>query len=57
MCGFVFTAEFVYIDLTSLKSVRNFAQAFKQRRLPLHVLVNNGRVHCRGWGGGAQYPL
>ncbi|XP_034007035.1 dehydrogenase/reductase SDR family member on chromosome X [Trematomus bernacchii] len=34
-------AEFVYIDLTSLKSVRNFAQAFKQRRLPLHVLVNN----------------
>ncbi|XP_029306885.1 polyprenol dehydrogenase [Cottoperca gobio] len=34
-------AEFVYMDLTSLKSVRHFVQAFKQRRLPLHVLVNN----------------
>ncbi|XP_070786891.1 polyprenol dehydrogenase [Enoplosus armatus] len=34
-------AEFVYVDLTSLKSVRQFAQAFKDRGLPLHVLVNN----------------
>ncbi|XP_074483929.1 polyprenol dehydrogenase [Sebastes fasciatus] len=34
-------AEFVFIDLTSLKSVRQFVQAFKERRLPLHVLVNN----------------
>ncbi|KAM6892682.1 polyprenol dehydrogenase isoform 2-T2 [Lycodopsis pacificus] len=33
--------EFVFLDLTSLKSVRQFAQAFKDRGLPLHVLVNN----------------
>uniref|UniRef100_A0AAQ4R083 BED-type domain-containing protein n=1 Tax=Gasterosteus aculeatus aculeatus TaxID=481459 RepID=A0AAQ4R083_GASAC len=33
--------EFVFLDLTSLKSVRQFAQAFADRGLPLHVLVNN----------------
>ncbi|XP_068447071.1 dehydrogenase/reductase SDR family member on chromosome X [Clinocottus analis] len=33
--------EFVFIDLTSLKSVRQFAQNFTARGLPLHVLVNN----------------
>ncbi|XP_029985401.1 polyprenol dehydrogenase isoform X4 [Sphaeramia orbicularis] len=34
-------AEFVFLDLTSLKSVRHFADSFKRRGLPLHVLVNN----------------
>ncbi|XP_023152970.2 dehydrogenase/reductase SDR family member on chromosome X [Amphiprion ocellaris] len=34
-------AEFVFVDLTSLKSVRQFAQTFRDRGLPLHVLVNN----------------
>uniref|UniRef100_A0A3B5BFW1 Dehydrogenase/reductase X-linked n=1 Tax=Stegastes partitus TaxID=144197 RepID=A0A3B5BFW1_9TELE len=34
-------AEFVFVDLTSLKSVRQFVQTFKARGLPLHVLVNN----------------
>ncbi|KAM3585250.1 uncharacterized protein V6R79_011852 [Siganus canaliculatus] len=34
-------AEFIFIDLTSLKSVRQFVQTFKAKGLPLHVLVNN----------------
>ncbi|XP_041638191.1 dehydrogenase/reductase SDR family member on chromosome X isoform X2 [Cheilinus undulatus] len=34
-------AEYIYVDLTSLKSVRQFAQKFKERGLPLHLLVNN----------------
>ncbi|CAJ1087171.1 dehydrogenase/reductase SDR family member on chromosome X [Xyrichtys novacula] len=34
-------AEFVFLDLTSLKSVRQFAQSFKNKGLPLHLLVNN----------------
>ncbi|KAM9821153.1 polyprenol dehydrogenase [Neosynchiropus ocellatus] len=34
-------AEYVFLDLTSLKSVRQFAQKFKARGLALHVLVNN----------------
>lgn len=41
---FLSTAEFIYVDLTSLKSVRQFAQTFKSRGLSLHVLVNNGTL-------------
>ncbi|XP_034720839.1 dehydrogenase/reductase SDR family member on chromosome X isoform X2 [Etheostoma cragini] len=33
--------EYVFVDLSSLKSVRQFAQTFQNRGLPLHVLVNN----------------
>ena len=29
------------LDLSSLKSVAAFAAAFKQRKLPLHLLINN----------------
>ncbi|XP_028323539.1 polyprenol dehydrogenase [Gouania willdenowi] len=34
-------AEFIYLDLTSLKSTRQFVHTFKSKALPLHVLVNN----------------
>ncbi|KAM9333983.1 polyprenol dehydrogenase [Symphorus nematophorus] len=33
--------EFIFVDLTSLKSVRQFVQLFKAKGLPLHVLINN----------------
>ncbi|XP_072513408.1 polyprenol dehydrogenase isoform X2 [Salminus brasiliensis] len=36
--------EFMYLDLASLKSVRQFVQRFKSKGLPLHVLVNNAGV-------------
>ncbi|XP_026788169.1 dehydrogenase/reductase SDR family member on chromosome X isoform X4 [Pangasianodon hypophthalmus] len=36
--------EFMYLDLASLKSVRQFVQRFKARGLPLHTLVNNAGV-------------
>ncbi|KAJ8350757.1 hypothetical protein SKAU_G00258870 [Synaphobranchus kaupii] len=36
--------EFQFIDLASLKSVRQFVHKFKDRGLPLHVLVNNAGV-------------
>jgi NAD(P)-dependent dehydrogenase (short-subunit alcohol dehydrogenase family) len=35
-------AEFMHIDLASLKSVKAFADEFKKRNQPLHVLMNNG---------------
>uniref|UniRef100_A0A3B3WZ00 Dehydrogenase/reductase (SDR family) X-linked n=1 Tax=Poecilia mexicana TaxID=48701 RepID=A0A3B3WZ00_9TELE len=38
---FLLPAEFVFVDLTSLKSVRHFVQKFRDRSLPLHVLINN----------------
>ncbi|MBN3309359.1 DHRSX reductase, partial [Amia calva] len=38
------TVQFSYLDLTSLRSVHQFVQRFKDRGLPLHVLVNNAGV-------------
>ncbi|XP_008289036.1 dehydrogenase/reductase SDR family member on chromosome X-like [Stegastes partitus] len=36
--------EFKKLDLASLQSVRQFAQSFKERDLPLNILVNNASV-------------
>ncbi|XP_072253353.1 polyprenol dehydrogenase-like isoform X1 [Leuresthes tenuis] len=36
--------EFRKLDLASLHSVRQFAQTFKERKLPLNILVNNAGV-------------
>ncbi|XP_032736140.1 dehydrogenase/reductase SDR family member on chromosome X [Lontra canadensis] len=36
--------EFLYCDLASLKSIRQFVQMFKKKEIPLHVLVNNAGV-------------
>jgi dehydrogenase/reductase SDR family protein 13 len=47
-------AEFIALDLGDLASVRQCAQAFNARNLPLHVLVNNA-----GLGGkrGSRSPV
>ncbi|XP_058569695.1 dehydrogenase/reductase SDR family member on chromosome X isoform X1 [Neofelis nebulosa] len=36
--------EFLYCDLASLTSIRQFVQKFKKKKIPLHVLVNNAAV-------------
>ncbi|XP_026231400.1 dehydrogenase/reductase SDR family member on chromosome X-like isoform X2 [Anabas testudineus] len=36
--------EFMKLDLASSQSVRHFVQSFKQRGLPLNILVNNAGV-------------
>ncbi len=36
--------EFLSLDLSSLESVRDCANSFKERGLPLHLLVNNAGV-------------
>ncbi|XP_042351197.1 dehydrogenase/reductase SDR family member on chromosome X isoform X2 [Plectropomus leopardus] len=36
--------EFFRLDLASLQSVRQFVQSFKERDLPLNILVNNAGV-------------
>ncbi|KAM6211704.1 LOW QUALITY PROTEIN: polyprenol dehydrogenase [Sarcoramphus papa] len=36
--------EFLYCDLASMKSIRQFVQRFKAKDCPLHVLVNNAGV-------------
>uniref|UniRef100_A0A287B1E0 Dehydrogenase/reductase X-linked n=1 Tax=Sus scrofa TaxID=9823 RepID=A0A287B1E0_PIG len=41
---FPFPVEFLYCDLASMKSIRQFVQKFKMKKIPLHVLVNNAGV-------------
>ncbi|XP_047392395.1 dehydrogenase/reductase SDR family member on chromosome X isoform X2 [Sciurus carolinensis] len=36
--------EFLYCDLASMSSIRQFVQKFKMKNIPLHVLVNNAGV-------------
>ncbi|XP_051546337.1 WW domain-containing oxidoreductase-like [Myxocyprinus asiaticus] len=41
--------EAMTLDLASLRSVREFAEAFKARKLPLHILVCNAAVCTQPW--------
>ncbi|PNJ07779.1 dehydrogenase/reductase SDR family member on chromosome X isoform X1 [Pongo abelii] len=36
--------EFLYCDLASMTSIRQFVQKFKVKKIPLHVLINNAGV-------------
>ncbi|XP_040517058.1 dehydrogenase/reductase SDR family member on chromosome X isoform X1 [Gallus gallus] len=38
------SVEFLYCDLASMKSIRQFVQQFRAKNCPLHVLVNNAGV-------------
>ena len=38
------TIEWMILDLRSFSSTKDFAVAFKERNLPLHVLINNAAV-------------
>lgn len=42
------------LDLASLRSVRTFADSWRRRNGPLHVLVNNAGIFSMG---GARLPL
>ncbi|XP_016411150.1 WW domain-containing oxidoreductase-like isoform X1 [Sinocyclocheilus rhinocerous] len=41
--------EAMTLDLASLRSVREFAEIFKARKLPLHILVCNAAVCTQPW--------
>ena len=36
--------EYMELDLASSASIKNFVDMFKDRELPLHILVNNAAV-------------
>ena len=38
------TIEWMILDLASFRSTKDFTVAFKERSLPLHVLINNGGI-------------
>ena len=44
--------EYMHLDLSSLQSVKEFADNFKRKNLPLHILVNNAAVAFVPFGKG-----
>ncbi len=36
--------EFMRLDLGSIQSTKDFVRAFKEKNLPLHILINNAAV-------------
>ena len=36
--------EYLLVDLASFASVKDFIMTFKEKNLPLHILVNNAAV-------------
>ena len=42
------TTQVEQLDLASLRSVRAFAERWRRRKAPLHVLVNNAGIFSMG---------
>ncbi|XP_029208002.2 dehydrogenase/reductase SDR family member on chromosome X-like [Acropora millepora] len=42
--------DFMKLDLGSLKSIQTFAKNFKEKGLPLHILINNAGIMCPPYG-------
>ena len=36
--------EFLKLDLASFQSTKDFVRSFKEKNLPLHILINNAAV-------------
>ena len=36
--------EYLLVDLASFTSVKDFVKTFKEKNLPLHILINNAAV-------------
>ena len=44
--------EYMLVDLSSFHSVKDFTVAFREKNLPLHVLINNAATVCLSRGNG-----
>ena len=42
--GKTIEVEFMKLDLSSFKSVKGFTVAFKEKNIPLHILINNAGI-------------
>ena len=38
--------EYLLVDLASFSTVKDFVKTFKEKNLPLHILVNNAGISC-----------
>ena len=36
--------EFLKLDLASFQSTKDFVRSFKEKNLPLHILINNAGI-------------
>ena len=36
--------EYLLVDLASFLSIKDFVKTFKEKNLPLHILINNAAV-------------
>ena len=36
--------EFMKLDLSSFRSTKEFVVSFKEKQLPLHILINNAAI-------------
>ena len=39
------TIESMQLDLSSFRSTKDFTVAFKEKNLPLHILINNAGIY------------
>ena len=44
------SVEFMLLDLASLRSVKQFTEDYKQKGLPLHLLINNAGIASVPYG-------
>ena len=49
------SVEFMTLDLASLRSVKRFTEDYKQKGLPLHLLINNAGIAYVPFGEGPLY--
>ena len=47
--------EFMSLDLAYLQSVKKFTEDYKQKELPLHLLINNAGIAAVPYGKSISY--
>ena len=50
-----YKVEFLPLDLSSFQSTTDFVRSFKEKNLPLHILINNAAVFAIPYS--EHYPL
>ena len=49
------TIEFMILDLASFRSTKDFTVAFKEKNLPLHILINNAGLFGHPQGNNSYF--